>query len=544
MTSVGGQFFITDNNLLTNLTPLENLVSIGGIMNIINNASLTHLTGLENIESNSISDLSIYNNSQLSECDIQSICEYLMSPNGSINIYDNATGCNSQLEVENECSNNCLPEGIEFETQASIDDFQTNYPGCTEIEGNVTIGKYMNSSNITNVDGLNVLTDIGGYLDIRLNNDLTSLSGFSNLNSVGDLLSVFNNDALTDLSGLDQVSNVGEKLYITYNDALIDLTGLSSLTFVGGDVVIAENTLLPDLAGLDNLSTIGGGLEIRLNEVLTSISALGNLTSIGAHLWIGGNYILPNLEGLEGLTFIDGYLEVTYNYALLNLSGLDNMTSIGGYLYIRDNDDLVNLTGLDNLNSIGESMEMRNNDALEDLTALEGLNSIGAEFRIWDNDILTSLYGLDNIEANSISDLYINDNASLSICDIESVCGYLADPSGAVYIQNNASGCADQEEVEEACFNEIEEIEGNNTFSISPNPCSDFITLKVTISDPGIVLFEFFDLTGTKVKSISDSDGIKGIYETEIDFSDLSAGIYFCVITTKDGKINRKIIKI
>ena len=37
-------------------------------------------------------------------------------------------------------SQSCLPEGITFTTQAHIDNFQTNYPNCTEIEGNVTIG--------------------------------------------------------------------------------------------------------------------------------------------------------------------------------------------------------------------------------------------------------------------------------------------------------------------------------------------------------------------------------------------------------------------
>ena len=36
-------------------------------------------------------------------------------------------------------SQGCLPEGITFTTQQQIDDFQTNYPGCTEIEGDVEI---------------------------------------------------------------------------------------------------------------------------------------------------------------------------------------------------------------------------------------------------------------------------------------------------------------------------------------------------------------------------------------------------------------------
>jgi hypothetical protein len=36
-------------------------------------------------------------------------------------------------------SQGCLPEGITFTTQEQIDNFQANYPGCTEIEGDVNI---------------------------------------------------------------------------------------------------------------------------------------------------------------------------------------------------------------------------------------------------------------------------------------------------------------------------------------------------------------------------------------------------------------------
>jgi hypothetical protein len=36
-------------------------------------------------------------------------------------------------------SQSCLPDGITFNWQADIDYFQTNYPGCTQIEGDVTM---------------------------------------------------------------------------------------------------------------------------------------------------------------------------------------------------------------------------------------------------------------------------------------------------------------------------------------------------------------------------------------------------------------------
>ena len=53
-------------------------------------------------------------------------------------------------------SQSCLPEGIIFETQAQIDSFQILHPNCTEIEGGVEI----NGDDITNLNGLNVLTSV------------------------------------------------------------------------------------------------------------------------------------------------------------------------------------------------------------------------------------------------------------------------------------------------------------------------------------------------------------------------------------------------
>lgn len=55
----------------------------------------------------------------------------------------------------------CLPEGITFSTQQEINDFQTNYPGCTHILGDVIISN-TTSYNIENLSGLNVLQAIDG----------------------------------------------------------------------------------------------------------------------------------------------------------------------------------------------------------------------------------------------------------------------------------------------------------------------------------------------------------------------------------------------
>ena len=84
-------------------------------------------------------------------------------------------------------SQSCLPEGITFTTQAQIDSFQDDYPGCTEIEGDVQI----NGDDISNLNGLNVLTSIEGYLWIGSNNDdLVDLDGLEELDFIGGSLKI------------------------------------------------------------------------------------------------------------------------------------------------------------------------------------------------------------------------------------------------------------------------------------------------------------------------------------------------------------------
>ena len=132
----------------------------------------------------------------------------------------------------------CLPEGITFTTQTQIDSFYISYPGCTEIEGDVTIGgeDWTNPTNITNLEGLNLLNSIGGALRIGSppyngpgNPALTSLSGLESLNSVGGDIVIIQNDALTNLSGLDNISSISGTLQISYNESLTNLEGLESL---------------------------------------------------------------------------------------------------------------------------------------------------------------------------------------------------------------------------------------------------------------------------------------------------------------------------
>ena len=101
---IGGGLSINGCNELISLSGLDSLKEVNGNLNINENNSLQNLSGINNIESESIMNLSITYNPQLSTCEVQSVCDYLANPNGDIQIYVNATGCNNSVEVTEACT--------------------------------------------------------------------------------------------------------------------------------------------------------------------------------------------------------------------------------------------------------------------------------------------------------------------------------------------------------------------------------------------------------------------------------------------------------
>ncbi len=325
----------------------------------------------------------------------------------------------------------CPNGNINLRTQLEVDNFAADYPACTEIIGELRIGVWSGTSDITDLSNLPPIESIG-RLEIWRNYDLTDLSGLENLTSVDDL-SISRNNALTDLSGLENLTSIGG-LFIERNEALTalsafenltsvddlsisrnaltDLSGLENLTSVGGNLWIRENAGLTSLSGLENLTSVDV-LDIWANYGLTDLSGLDNLTSVGGSLSIRQNGGLTSLSGLENLTSID-FLFVSRNYYLTDLSGLENLTSTRSML-ISGNDALTALSGLENLTSIS-SLDIENNDALTDLSSLENLDSI-EYLRISGNDVLTDLSVLENFI--SIHILSISGNAALT--DLSSV---------------------------------------------------------------------------------------------------------------------------
>jgi len=381
----------------------------------------------------------------------------------------------SSLITSTSFSQSCLPGGITFGEQSEIDAFQSEYPGCSIIEGDVLI-----KGDITNLAGLNVLTEIQGRLRFYSLENLENMSGLDNLETIGGDLDIYNwpgsATSLTNLHGLEKLASVRGDLLIVGNSALVSLQGLNSLASVNEGVNISVNDVLTDFSGLDKLSSIGEDVYIGESPGLRSFEGLDSLHTIGGLLEIYGCASLESLDGLEGLEHISSVLKIGQCGALQSLEGLVNLTSIGGYL------------------------------------------------EIYRNNALMSLEGLENLEASSIGSLFIVENEQLSTCAISSICNYIATEDADITIYSNAEGCNNIEEVESRCSsNDLTEQSPDPKPFLYPNPAKDRIYLNLPDNMPGITV-TIFDLAGKSVHC-------KYYDSKNIEINGLDAGIYIVKLT-------------
>ena len=154
---------------------------------------------------------------------------------------------------------------------------------------------------------------------------------------------------------------------------------------------------------------------------------------------------------MQSLSTVGQSLYIDAIPLLEDLSGLENLMSIGDRLTIVDVPLIENLSGLQNLTSIGYNFSLDNNQNLKDLSGLESLTSIGGDLRVYDNNSLMSLTGLENLNPSTFTELYINNNPVLSVCEEQLICDFL-DTGKPAIIENNIPGCSSIAEVELSCL--------------------------------------------------------------------------------------------
>jgi hypothetical protein len=195
---------------------------------------------------------------------------------------------------------------------------------------------------------------------------------------------------------------------------------------------------------------------------------------------------------------------------------------------------LASISGLQNLISVGGDMQV-SFSSLENLNGLNNLKRIGGTLDITFNSSLKSLVGLENLEANSIEELYLYYNSDLTDCAVQAICDYLVDPTGNYYVYNNAPGCDSPEEVEEACETvDIVDHHFEYRFTIHPNPTSDQFIIG-GIKGMEIEQVNIYNQLGQSVMNLQQ-------VEDAIDISSLQEGMYVVEVKFNKTEFRTKLI--
>lgn len=206
----------------------------------------------------------------------------------------------------------CPPGDVYFTTQAQLNTFQTNYPNCTQITGNLSV--YSNPST-----------------------SVTSLSPLSNITTVTGTLAIGNNAALPNLSGLNNLTSIGVNFYLDGNGGLQSVGGMNALQIIGGFLYVINNPAIQTFNGFNNLHTLGTGFWFNNNDALTHFDAFDNLTAVNGPIVVVLNSSITNLYDFSNVTSNQGFIHIQHNPVLTSIYGLHNLNPATiTYLYLVD----------------------------------------------------------------------------------------------------------------------------------------------------------------------------------------------------------------
>ena len=461
--------------------------------------------------------------------------------------------------------------------------------GIVEVAGSLLIGysSYLmpQGTRLTNLAGLGALTHVQGGVKISYNNHLKNLSGIYSLTST-EYLTISNNDSLESIAGLSSLQEVGNFFHIIGNRSMITLSGMDSLTKVSGDFWIRSNDQLTDIQAFSSLIRTYSTLEIASNpslvrihgfnklkeayvlhihdnDKLNSIAGLNALGRIQTRFTLQNNPTLTSLSGLESLAAVNGDMTITRNGALRKLTGLDSLKSVKGRFEISRNDSLVSLNGLKSLEEAGmltifscpglndlqgldslkycaEGIGISSNQRLTSLDGLEGLTSFDtvkeAYLMINNNPALTNISAVEQLNPETISKLFIENDSLLSYCAISNLCSYLS-TSGLATIRDNGKGCDTREEIIAACDSlSVENRSEALYFQFYPNPVSDKLTVFLQ-DDQGLITI--LDCNG-RVMLKQEITGQK----TSLETANLPGGVFLLKFDGKRTVAVWKLIKL
>lgn len=235
----------------------------------------------------------------------------------------------------------CITGSLGVSGQSSLTDLSS----LTFVVGDVVI---WGNAQLTTLEGLENLEQIGGALRIEVNTSLRSIEELGSLSSLGArlppdalTLGVSYNEALPacqvwalEAQTARRCGATGPSQYYTCDQNLgtggcgelpADFACVPGATGPGvydGNLSAADDASLAAYGG----ATCVTGTAFVAN--VTSLAALSRLQKVGGGLSIVNSQV-TSLAGLENLTEIGGALSIVWNPALQNIAGLAHLSSLG-----------------------------------------------------------------------------------------------------------------------------------------------------------------------------------------------------------------------
>lgn len=181
-----------------------------------------------------------------------------------------------------------------------------------------TVGRFFyinDNESLVDIDAFGKLEVIGdvegsfGDFSISVNDNLTGFPKLTRLTTIGRDFDIYGNGALETVDGLDILTTVGGSFRLEENSALASLPDFGELTTVGRDFIISDNEAMETIDGFDNLETVGFGVPnpdrtflIDSNGALTIISGFNELEKVNGDFSIEDNALLEFIDGFDSLT--------------------------------------------------------------------------------------------------------------------------------------------------------------------------------------------------------------------------------------------------
>ncbi|MCQ2607601.1 MAG: Ig-like domain-containing protein [Bacteroidales bacterium] len=164
----------------------------------------------------------------------------------------------------------------------------------------------------------------------------------------------------------------------------------------------------------------------------------------------------------------------------------------------------------------------------------------------FDEDAL--LYSIDDMGSNISCSVSSDGKATFSVKDEYGLGGeqiveiYAKDPFGlraTTQIVFTVDGIKTKPDTNPSAVDEVETFV--QTMDVYPTPTTGPITVVYELQFAESSVIEIYSAMGLKVaeRAIKDSDSV----EETFDLFDLKAGVYFVIVTTKDGRVQRSVVK-